>query len=126
MYLMKWETKMAIKNYSDSIILVDLPAEPNIRAELDTLMDILKAGGNCDVIIDFSNIDIMTSLSLSGFLMVRELIVSAGKRLIFCNTSAITKDIFTVTCFDGVFEFVNNVDHAVETLTAHQPCETIN
>ena len=114
---------MAIKNYSDSIILVNLPAEPDIRDELDTLIDILKAGSNCDVVIDFSNVDIMTSLSLSGFLMVRELTAKSGRRLIFCNTSAITRDIFTVTCFDGIFEFINDVDQAVETLTTPQTCE---
>ena len=114
---------MTIQNYSDNIIYVDLLAEPDIRAELDTLIDVLQASADSDVIIDFSKVDIMTSLSLSGFLMVRELLAKAGRRLIFCNTSQITKDIFTVTCFDGIFEFFDDKEQAVQALTNPQPCE---
>jgi len=113
---------MAINNYSESIILVELPPEPNIRAELDQLMEILNANTNCDVIIDFDNVDIMTSLTLSGFLKVREIIGKAGRRLIFVNTSSITKDIFTVTCFDGIFEFLDDKNQAIDALAQTQPC----
>ena len=114
---------MAIQNYSDNIIIVDLPAEPNIRVELENLRGVLQTCADSDVIIDFSQVDIITSLSLSGFLMVRELLAKAGRRLVFCNISPITRDIFTVTCFDGIFEFIDDKDHAVQALTNPQPCE---
>lgn len=107
---------MAINKHSESIIIVDLPAEPDIRAELDALMNLLAAGNSSDVIIDFSQVDIMTSMSLSGCLKVRELIAEAHQRLIFTNTAAITKDIFKVTCFDGIFEFIDDRDKAIQTL----------
>jgi anti-anti-sigma regulatory factor len=107
---------MAIKNDSEGIIIVELPAEPNIRSELDNLMEILKAGADNDIIIDFSDVDIMTSMSLSGFLKVREVVLDAGKRLIFTNAAALTKDIFTVTCFDGIFEFVDDQSEAMKML----------
>ncbi|MBN1796632.1 MAG: STAS domain-containing protein [Sedimentisphaerales bacterium] len=107
---------MTIKNDSDGIIIVQLPSEPNIRAELDTLMEVLAAGADNDVIIDFSDVDIMTSMSLSGFLKVREIVMEAGKRLIFTNAAALTKDIFTVTCFDGIFEFVDDQAEALKML----------
>ena len=114
---------MAISNYSQGIIIVELPPEPNIRAELDKLMEILNAGADNDVIIDFSKVDIMTSMTLSGFLKVREIISEAGRRLIFVNISAITKDIFKVTCFDGIFEFADDKNQALTDLTAAQNCE---
>ena len=114
---------MAIKNHSNSMIMVELPPEPDIRKELDTLMNVLHAGSNCDVIIDFSEVDIMTSMTLSGFLMVRELLAKTGRRLIFCNTCSITRDIFTITCFDGIFEFTNDKEKAVQMLETPQPCE---
>lgn len=107
---------MTIKNDSEGIILVELPAEPKIRQELDSLMGLLKSSSDNDVIIDFSDVDIMTSMSLSGFLKVREIVLEAGKRLIFTNAAALTKDIFTVTCFDGIFEFVDDQAEAVKML----------
>lgn len=108
---------MTICDYSDNIIVIELPGEPDLRAELDRTMEILQAGCSNDVIMDFSKVDIMTSMSLSGFLKVREVICKVKKRLIFCNTKPITKDIFKVTCFDGVFEFADNLDQAVEMLS---------
>jgi anti-anti-sigma factor len=108
---------MTICEHSDNIIVIELPAEPDLRAELDRAMEILQAGCNSDVIMDFSKVDIMTSMSLSGFLKVREVVCQAGRRLIFCNAKSITKDIFKVTCFDGIFEFAENIDEAVEILS---------
>jgi len=107
---------MTIKNHSEGIIIVELPPEPGIRAELDTLMEILHTGTDNDVIIDFSNVDIMTSMTLSGFLKVRETVTEAGRRLIFTNAAALTKDIFTVTCFDGIFEFIDDHHQVIKML----------
>ncbi len=114
---------MAICNYSEGIIMVELPPEPNIRAELDRLMDVLRCGADSDVVIDFAKVDIMTSMALSGFLKVREIVAEAGRRLIFVNVSAITKDIFAVTCFDGIFEFAEDRDQAVAALAGERECE---
>ncbi len=108
---------MTICDYSDNIIVIELPPEPDLRAELDRAMEIIQAKCTSDVIMDFSKVDIMTSMSLSGFLKVREAICEASRRLIFCNAKPITKDIFKVTCFDGVFEFTDNLDQAVEILS---------
>ncbi len=113
---------MAICNFSQGIIIAELPTEPHIRTELDTLMEILSCDADCDVVIDFANVDIMTSLTLSGFLKVREMVVEAGRRLIFVNLSAITKDIFNVTCFDGIFEFAEDKDEILAALTGNK-CE---
>jgi len=107
---------MTIKSYADNIILVDLPPEPDTRRELDNLMKILSAGSNCDVVIDFSRVNIMTSMALSGFLQLRKLMEESRRRLIFCNATSITKDIFKVTCFEGIFEFIDDRTEALEAL----------
>jgi anti-anti-sigma factor len=113
---------MSISKYSQGVIFVELPPEPDIRNELDNLMQLLSSDADNDIIIDFDKVDIMTSLTLSGFLKVREIVAKTGRRVIFINVSSITRDIFTVTCFDGIFEFADNKDQAFEVLTAHQ-CE---
>lgn len=113
---------MSINDYSDNIIVVKLPPEPKLRAELDKLMQVLQKGCNSDIIIDFSMVDIMTSLSLSGFLKVRELVNQANKKIIFCNAISITKDIFKVTCFEGIFEFADTMDDALKMIKESEHC----
>ena len=107
---------MAIQDYSDNIILVELPAEPEIRQELDKVIEIVGQRTDCDVAVDLSNVDIMTSLSLSGFIQLYKLLTDSGRRLVFYNTSSVTRNIFRVTCFDGIFEFIDDKSDALASL----------
>jgi hypothetical protein len=51
---------MGIQNWSENIILVDLPSEPMMGDELKTVIEIVKDRGDCDVVMDFSSVDIIT------------------------------------------------------------------
>ncbi|MGA2070055.1 MAG: STAS domain-containing protein [Sedimentisphaerales bacterium] len=99
---------MGIQNWSENIVLVDLPAEPLMGDELKTVADIIKDRGDCDVVVDFSTIDIITSSSLSKFLKLRKMLMDCGHQLIFCNVSPATKGIFAVTGLEGVFKVVED------------------
>jgi anti-anti-sigma factor len=108
--------KMGIQNWSDDIILVDLPQEPNMGDELKTVTDISRDRGDCDVVIDFSKIDIVTSSSLSKLLKLRKLLADCGHKLVFCNVAPATKGIFTVTGLDGIFELADDKFVALASL----------
>lgn len=99
---------MGIQNWSDEIILVDLPQEPQMGDELKTVTEIARDRGDCDVVVDFSSVDIVTSSSISALLKLRKLLTDCGHRLIFCNVAAATKGIFTVTGLDGIFEVADD------------------
>jgi len=99
---------MGIQNWSEDIVLVDLPQEPEMGDELKAVTEIVRDRGDCDAVIDFSSVDIVTSSSLSKLLRLRKLLADCGHRLIFCNVAAATKGIFTVTGLDGVFEVVDD------------------
>ncbi len=107
---------MGIQNWSDDIILVDLPQEPEMADELKTVTGMVRDRGNCDVVIDFSSVDIVTSSSLSKLLKLRKLSGDCGHRLVFCNVAAATRGIFTVTGLDGVFEIVDDKFVALASL----------
>ena len=49
---------MGIQNWSDDIVLVDLPQEPEMGDELKTVIATVRDRGDCDVVIDFANVDI--------------------------------------------------------------------
>jgi anti-anti-sigma factor len=110
------ENKMGIQNWSENIVLVDLPQEPEMGDELKAVTEIMRDRGDCDLVIDFSSVDIVTSSSLSKLLKLRKLTGDCGHRLVFCNVAPATKGIFTVTGLDGVFELADDKFVALASL----------
>jgi len=107
---------MGIQNWSEDIILVDLPQEPDLGDELKTATEAVRDRGDCEVVIDFSNVDIITSSSLSKLLKLRKLLGDCGHRLVFCSVAPATKGIFTITGLDGIFEIVDDKFVALASL----------
>ncbi len=107
---------MGVQNWSDDVILSELHREPQLEEELKTVIDIVKDRGDCDVILDFSDVDIITSPSLSKLLKLRQSLIDCGHRLIFCNVGEFTRSAFKVTGLDGLFELVDNRSAASVTL----------
>ena len=107
---------MGIQNWSDDIVLVDLPQEPQLGDELNAVTEIARDRGDCEVVVDFSSIDIVTSSSLSKLLKLRKLLADCGHRLVFCSVAPATKGIFTVTGLDGIFEVVDDKFVALASL----------
>ena len=99
---------MGIQNWSENIVLVDLPAEPQLGDELKAVADIIKERGDCDVVMDFSGIDIISSSSLSKLLKLRKQLTDGGRQLVFCNVAPATKGIFAVTGLEGIFKVVDD------------------
>lgn len=107
---------MGIQDWSEEIVLVDLPAEPEMGDELKTVTGVVRDRGDCDVVIDFSSIDIVTSSSLSKLLKLRKLLADCGHRLIFCSVAPATRGIFTVTGLEGIFEVADDKFIALASL----------
>ncbi|UCG50195.1 MAG: STAS domain-containing protein [Phycisphaerales bacterium] len=107
---------MGIQNWSEDVILVDLPPEPEMSDELKTATGMVRDRGDCDVVVDFSSVDIVTSSSLSKLLKLRKMVGDCGHRLVFCNVAAATKGIFTVTGLDGIFELADDKFVALASL----------
>ena len=99
---------MGIQDWSEDIILVDLPGEPDMLDELKTVTEMARDRGDCDVIVDFSSVDIVTSSSISAFLRLNKLLTDCEHRLVFCNVPAATRKIFTITGLEEIFEFVDD------------------
>jgi len=107
---------MGIQNWSEDIVLVDLPQEPELGDELKTITEVVRDRGDCEVVIDFSDVDIITSSSLSKLLKLRKLVGDCGHRLVFCSVAPATKGIFTITGLDGIFEMVDDKFVALASL----------
>jgi anti-anti-sigma factor len=108
--------RLAIQDFSKDIVHVTLPEEPHIREELGTVMEMVHSKGDCDVVVDFSYVDILTSSSISALLRLRKLLGDCGHQLVFYSVSGPTKSIFTATGLDGVFEFADDELIALQTV----------
>jgi anti-anti-sigma factor len=99
---------MAIENWSENTIFIHLPQEPKIADELKAITEIVRERGDCDVVIDFSSVDILTTPGIATLLTLRKLLTDCGRKLVLCSVATAIKGIFTVTGLDGVFEFADD------------------
>jgi len=107
---------MGIQNWSEDIILAELPAELGIGEELETVIEIVREEGNHNVILDFSSVGIVISSTLTKLLMLHKLLSDSGHQLVLCSVAPATKDIFTVAGLDGIFEITDDKFVALESL----------
>jgi anti-anti-sigma regulatory factor len=108
---------MGIENFSENVLVVDLPSEePQIGNELKHLNETVAIKCDCDVVVDFSGVDIITSLNLSHLLTLRAFLHEQRHRLVLCGVAVLTKGIFTVAGLDAVFEFAPDRNAALVIL----------
>jgi anti-anti-sigma factor len=111
---------MGIQNLAENVVLVDAPAEPGLNEELKRVTEVVRERGDCDVVIDFSHVDIVTSSSLSKLLKLRKVLLDCEHKLLLCSVSSATKGIFSITALDGVFDMVKDQPAALANLS-NQP-----
>ncbi|MHC4118833.1 MAG: STAS domain-containing protein [Planctomycetota bacterium] len=107
---------MGIRNLSEDVLLVTLPQQPQQSDELDTINTMLSETIDHDVVIDFSQVEILTSESLCGLLILSRLLEGAGRGLLLCGVAPPIKDIFVRTGLSSVFEFAGSEPDALARL----------
>jgi anti-anti-sigma factor len=99
---------MSIHRWSQDVILVDLPGELKKHGELQTVVEMLRDEGVCDVVVDFSHVDVVGGTCLAGLLELRKLLRDSGHKLTLCSVAPATKGVFTVARLDDLFEFAED------------------
>lgn len=115
---------MTIKNSTGAVVTVDLHPEPDTGTELATVASLVRLRGDCDVVVDFSRVDIVTSASLAKLLKLRKLLDDCGHRLILFGLAPETASIFKVTALDAVFEFADDKSAAVAAIRGTEQQES--
>ena len=114
---------MGIQNWSDEIILVNLAKEPQMGEELQTVVDLIEDGRECDVVVDFSDVDIITSSSIAKMLKIRKELHECQRQLVFCSVTSQTMNLFKVVALDTVFEIMENQFVALASLQMVASCK---
>ena len=99
---------MSTQNWSEDIVLINLTKEPDMSNELQTLIGSARKNPDKDIVIDMSNIDIISSSSIAKLLKLRKLQKRNNQRLVIPSVGTQTNKIFELTGLNSVFEFVED------------------
>ncbi len=99
---------MGVRNLSQDILLVTLPQQPQQSDELETVNTMLGEAIDRDIVMDFSEVEMLTSESICGLLILAKLLAGAGHQLVLCSLPPAINDIFVRTGLLSVFEFADN------------------
>jgi anti-anti-sigma regulatory factor len=107
---------MGTKKLADNILLIHLPAEPQISKELTGVNETLTDGCDCHVLVDFSRVEIITSSSISNLMILQRLARESGHKLILYNLAIPTRCIFRVVGLEKHFDFAEDKSAALAKL----------
>ena len=107
---------MGIQNWSENVVLVNLAKEPDMGEELQAVIDMIIEDTEQNVVIDFADVDIVTSSSIAKLLKLRKVLHDNGRNFLFSSVSPKTRSIFNVTGLDSVFEFIDDQFIALASL----------
>ena len=102
------DANMSIENWSEEIMLVDLVKEPDMSNELQTVIGLVTSESKFNVVVDFSEVDILSSSSIAKLLKLRKVLKENGNHLVISSVNAATIRIFDITGLDSVFDFVED------------------
>jgi len=108
---------MGVHNLLDNLIYVELPIDGvQITDDLKALNETVSNRDDCDVIVDFSKVEIINSSNISNLLILRGLLQDKGRKLILTNVGTITKCIFVVAGLAESFTFIDDKTAALEAV----------
>jgi len=107
---------MAILNLSEHVLLVTLPAEPQSMSDLETVMRSTRSRADCDVIVDFSLADVMSSATLCNLMVMERQLDMTGHQLILCAVSPNIHGIFVRLGLHKLFRFADDEFAAMQSL----------
>jgi len=93
--------------------MIDLPPQPQQSDEFETLNTMLGDTVDCDVVMNFSSVEMLTSESICGLLILAKLLGGAGHELVLCGLPPAINDIFVRTGLLSVFTFADTQAEAL-------------
>jgi anti-anti-sigma factor len=101
----------------EDVILVKLSSsDPKISEEFKELNSRLIEKSECDVVVDFSEVEVINSSNISNLLILRGFLEDHNRKLILYNVSTITKCIFVVAGLAEFFVFMDDMNDILKVL----------
>lgn len=107
---------MTILKLSDSVLLVVPTQEPDACNDIVAINAMMLKQCDTDIIVDFSQVELLTSSAVSNLLLLRNQVNASGRKLILINVAFATKCILTTLGIHEAFHIVANKTDALEAL----------
>ena len=108
---------MAINEWSEHDLVVDLQNEPQLSDELMSVAEGLEVRTHpCDVVLNFLHVGFLNSSNISQLLRVREALRTCGGRLCLCSVNASIASVLEVTHLDRLFHQEQDTASALAAL----------
>jgi anti-anti-sigma regulatory factor len=105
---------MGIQNYSEDILLITLPEQPQHGQEIDIVNKLLSDSVDFNVLVDFTKVEILTSESICGLMILSKLLEGSGRKLVLFNIPPAIRQIFVRTGLLTVFELADDQFDALQ------------
>jgi anti-anti-sigma regulatory factor len=105
---------MGIQNFSEDVLLITLPEQPQYGQEIEIVNKLLSDSVDFDVMIDFSKVEILTSGSICGLMILDKLLKGSGRKLAFFDIPSAIKQIFVRTGLMAVFDLADDEFDAIQ------------
>ena len=108
-----------IEDILDGIMLYRLEGrlDANSSEGLEEKLFQAISGGTNRIIVDFENLDYLSSSGLRVIFKANRDLTRKGGRLILCSMQKFVRDIFKVTGFDSFVQIVDTLDDALKDFT---------
>ena len=109
-----------VKKNEGVLILEIVPpkvvGEDDIEALYDEIMDEIPAGESPRIVVDFDNVEFISTGFLGQLTSVKNSLAKQDGRLILCSIRPTQREIFRVTHLEHFFELADDIPKALEML----------
>ena len=99
---------MGTQDWSKDVIFLNLPRKLWKNDELQRVIEMVRERGDCNVVVDFSSVDVVGCSTLSRLLELQQLLQDIGHKLILCGVAQAKRGVFIIARFDDVFDFIKD------------------
>jgi len=108
---------MAIQQWSENILLVNLQDDPHFTDDLNGVMQMVETHSSTDVVLDFQDVTFLNSSNIAKLLKLRkQVMINNDRQIRLCGISTAVWGVFLVTGLDKIFEFADDVASALAGL----------
>ncbi len=107
---------MATQSLSEHVLLINLPAEPQLSRDLEAVAQATHPSSDCDVIVDFSLVQILPSATICHLIVLERVLSAAGRELVLCSVAPSIKAVFRRVGLHNLFRFANDELAAMQSL----------
>jgi anti-sigma B factor antagonist len=88
--------------------------EQNIQVMGDQLFRLVDEKGRKDLVLNFANVEFMSSAALGKLMTLRKKVQEAGGKLVLCNIDPRIYEVFTITKLDKLLTICGDEQEALQ------------